>query len=372
MSKRLLVATRKGLFTYQRSGGKPGWKITHTAFLGDHVPMVLPDARDGSCYAALEHGHFGTKLHRAPDGTTWEEAAVPTYPERPADSDDVDPFTQTPREWKLRKIWSLEAGSASQPGLLWCGTIPGGLFRSEDSGKSWDLVGSLWNHELRKKWFGGGAEHPGIHSICVDPNNPQRLILGVSCGGVWVSDNLGDTWDCRAEGMFAEYMPPDQRGDGFIQDPHRIVQCRARPESLWAQHHNGVFRTTDGCASWQEIQVPPSVFGFAVAVHPNDPQTAWTVPAIKDEKRIPVDGKVVVARTRDGGQNFEVLRNGLPQERAYDLTYRHGLDIDETGRELAFGTTTGSLWWSEDQGDHWQNLSTHLPPIYCVRFAKPA
>jgi hypothetical protein len=118
--------------------------------------------------------------------------------------------------------------------------------------------------------------------------------------------------------------------------------------------------------------VQPSVFGFAVAVHPNDPQTAWTVPAIKDEKRIPVDGKVVVARTRDGGQNFEVLRNGLPQEHAYDLTYRHGLDIDETGRELAFGTTTGSLWWSEDQGDHWQNLSTHLPPIYCVRFAKPA
>ena len=163
-------------------------------------------------------------------------------------------------------------------------------------------------------------------------------------------------------------MPPDQRDNPLVQDVHRVVQCPGRPDHLWTQHHNGVFRSTDGAASWQDItNVQPSVFGFAVAVHPNNPDIAWTIPAIKDERRIPVDGKVVVARTRDGGKNWDVLRKGLPQEHAYDLVYRHGLDIDATGNLLAFGSTTGSLWVSEDQGNSWQSVSEHLPPIFCVR-----
>jgi hypothetical protein len=166
-------------------------------------------------------------------------------------------------------------------------------------------------------------------------------------------------------------MPPELAGDPDIQDPHRVVQCGARPDVMWAQHHNGVFRTTDGARTWQEIStVAPSVFGFAVAVHPKNGDAAWFVPAIKDEKRIPVDGRIVVSRTRDGGRTFEVLRKGLPQEHAYDITFRHGLDIDETGDRLAFGSTTGSLWVSNDQGDTWEQVSGNLPPIYCVRFAK--
>jgi photosystem II stability/assembly factor-like uncharacterized protein len=135
------------------------------------------------------------------------------------------------------------------------------------------------------------------------------------------------------------------------------------------QHHNGVFRSTDRGRSWQEINAAVSGFGFAVAVHPRDGETAWFVPAVKDECRVPVDGKVVVTRTRDGGQSFDVLREGLPQEQAYDLTYRHSLDIDGSGDRLAFGSTTGSLWVSEDQGDRWESLSHFLPPVYCVRFA---
>jgi hypothetical protein len=170
--------------------------------------------------------------------------------------------------------------------------------------------------------------------------------------------------------MWAAYMPPEQQKNPNIQDPHRVVRCQAAPEYLWAQHHNGIFRSTDGSRSWDEVKnVPPSSFGFAVAVHPEDPNTAWFVPAIKDERRVPVDGRVVVTRTRDGGQTFEVLSRGLPQEHAYDLTFRHGLDVDETGRRLAFGSTTGSCWISEDQGDSWRCLAEHLPPIYCVRFA---
>ena len=146
--------------------------------------------------------------------------------------------------------------------------------------------------------------------------------------------------------------------------------CPDAPDRLWVQHHNGIFKSDDGCASWQELtDVAPSAFGFAVAVHPHDADTAWFVPAVKDESRVPVDGKLVVNRTKDGGKTFESLTEGLPQRHAYDLVYRHALDVDESGERLAFGSTTGSLWSSDDGGNAWSHVSAHLPPVYCVRFA---
>jgi hypothetical protein len=370
MSDRLFAATRKGLFTIERQA-RGRWRIARVAFLGDNVSMVLRDPRDGVLHAALDHGHFGVKMHRSRDeGKTWEEEGKPTYPPKPEDAkDDVEPAGRQVIPWNVLKIWSLAPGRPDQPGLLWCGTIPGGLFRSADGGATWELVRTLWDHPMRKEWFGGGAEYPGIHSICVHPTDGRTIALGVSCGGVWVTRDLGETWACKATGMRAAYMPPEKQHDPNIQDPHCVVQCPARPEVMWAQHHNGVFRTTDGAESWHEITTAaPSVFGFAVRVHPRDADTAWFVPAVKDERRIPVDGRVVVSRTRDGGKTFEVLREGLPQEHAYDLTFRHGLDIDATGECLAFGTTTGSLWVTEDQGDSWSVVSEHLPPVYAVRF----
>jgi photosystem II stability/assembly factor-like uncharacterized protein len=353
MGKKLLIGTRKGLFTVQPNGS--GWGVTDVAFLGDNIPMALADPRDGAIYAAIEHGHFGMKLQRSDDGgATWDEIGVPAYP-----APD-----------KLAKVWALEPGHADQPGVLWCGTIPGGLFRSGDHGRTWTLVESLWNHPGRLAWLGGGADLPGIHSVCVDPRDSGRITLGVSCGGVWVSTDGGETWNCRADGMFAAYMPPERRDDPTIQDPHRVVQCRDYPENLWAQHHNGVFRSTDGSSSWREVpDVPPSTFGFAVAVHPSDPETAWFVPGKSDQHRIPVDGRLVVTRTRDGGASFDVLTTGLPQQNAYDIAYRHALDVDDRGQSLAFGSTTGGLWVSDDQGDTWQAVAEHLPPVYCVRFA---
>jgi hypothetical protein len=169
--------------------------------------------------------------------------------------------------------------------------------------------------------------------------------------------------------MFAEYMPPERRDDPLVQDVHRLVQCASSPDALWVQHHNGVFRSVDAGASWTSVTVPPSVFGFAVAVHPRDPRTAWFVPAVKDEKRVPVDGRLVVSRTRDGGATFDVLTEGLPDELAYDLVYRHGLAIDATGDRLAFGSTTGGLWLTEDGGDRWMQVPARLPPILAVTFA---
>lgn len=362
MNERLFVATRKGLFEVEQQGNR-GWAIARTHFLGDPVTMVLPDPRSGAVFAALNLGHFGVKLQRSLDGgRTWSECGTPRFPPQPEDAGEKAPAVSL--------IWSLEASGNDEPGTLWAGTIPGGLFRSRDNGETWELARSLWQHPDRREWMGGGYDEPGIHSICVDPRDSGHVTVAVSIGGVWTTADGGESWRSCANGMRAEYMPPARRYDPIVQDPHRVVQCAANPAVLWAQHHNGIFRTTDGAANWHEItEVNPSAFGFAVAVHPSDPDTAWFVPAVKDECRIPVDGRLVVTRTRDGGKTFERLRSGLPDTSAYDLVYRHGLDIDRTGERLALGSTTGNLWLSEDQGETWRCLSTHLPPVYCVRFA---
>jgi hypothetical protein len=325
------------------------------------VSLALHDRK--TLYAALGLGHFGVKLRRSSDrGATWEDIAAPSFP--PAPEGHVETFADgKPWPWRVEQIWALEGGNAE--GELWCGTIGGGLFRSRDRGATWELVRSLWDHPKRKEWFGGGAELPGIHSICV---RPDAILIGVSCGGAWISKDDGASWELST-GMFAEYMPPPRREDPAVQDPHRIVQCPSAPQRAWCQNHNGVFRSDDGGRTWIEIpNVKPSVFGFAVAVHPKDPDTAWLVPAVKDETRVPVDAKVVVSRTRDAGKSWQILDRGLPAPPAYDIAFRHALDVDKSGDRLALGSTTGGLWISENGGDDWSCLSTHLPQIYAVRF----
>lgn len=365
MSDTLLVSTRKGLFTVARKGGS--WNIAGADFLGDNVTLTLPDRRDGRRYAALDHGHFGVKLHRS-NGDGWEEVATPAYPPKPEGHEEKDMWGRE-LEWSTSRIWALEAGDPDQPGALWCGTLPGGLFRSVDGGESWELIRSLWDRPERRNWMGGGADLPGIHSICVDPRDAKKVSVGVSVGGVWFTEDAGESWTQRGEGMRAEYMPPEQAHDPAIQDVHCLAQCPGTPERMWVQHHNGIFISSDEGRTFSEVEnAAPSNFGFAVVVHPEDGETAWFVPAIKDEKRIPSDGKLVVSRTRDGGRSFEVLRNGLPQSHAYDLVFRHALTIDDIGERLAFGSTTGGLWISENQGDSWACVSHTLPPIHAVRF----
>lgn len=368
MSDRVLVATRKGLFTLARSGSG-AWAVKGTDFLGDNVSMALHDARDGRLYAALEHGHFGVKLHRCSEAKRdWEEVAAPAYPPKPEDEVDNDMWGK-PLAWSTAKIWCLETGGPKEPGVLWCGTLPGGLFRSQDGGASWEIVRALWFHPRRKEWLGGGADLPGIHSVCVDPRDPATVRLGVSTGGVWMTADGGTTWRCHGNGMRAAYMPPEKQFEPVAQDVHRLVQCRAAPGVFWVQHHNGIFRSDDGAMNWSEItNNPVSTFGFAVVVHPDDPDTAWFAPGISDEKRLPVDGRFVVTRTRDGGKSFDVLKRGLPEGAAYDLVYRHGLAVDATGNRLAMASTTGTVWISEDQGDTWSVAARHLPPVYCARF----
>lgn len=368
MPKRLFLGTRKGLFFLER--GASGWAIARTAFLGDPVTMLLPDGRDGALYAGLRTGHFGVKLHRSADGgATWEEVAAPAFPAQTEDEKRAEAARENPMPWSVDLIWALEAGGADEPGALWAGTLPAGLFRSDDRGATWTLVRSLWDREERGGWMGGGYDWAGIHSISLDPRDGGRVAVAISTGGVWLTEDRGATWALRASGMRAAYMPPQRTYDPNVQDVHRLVRCPAAPDVFFAQHHNGLFKSEDGARSWTEIETAgPSTFGFAAAVHPRDPRTAWFVPAVKDELRVPVDGALVVTRTRDGGKSFETLRRGLPQRHAYDLVYRHGLDVDETGEVLAIGSTTGTLYVSEDGGDSFTLVSAHLPPIYSLRF----
>jgi hypothetical protein len=360
MTDRLHVATRKGLFEFARKGAS--WDIVETRFLGDPVSAVLPQA-DGALLAALDLGHFGAKLWRRDPAGEWQELAAPAFPPKPENAND------DPHPWSLGKIWTFTPGGV--PGRIWAGTMPGGLFRSDDGGASWSLIESLWRMPERLRWNGvAGGEQPGIHSVLVDPNDPDDIRIGVSTAGVWASQDAGASWQLINRGMYAEYMPPELREDPISQDVHRLARCAAKPEIVWCQHHNGVFRSADGGHQWREVTaIRPAKFGFTVAAHPRDPKTAWFIPAIKDERRIPVDGQLVVARTRDGGASFEVLRQGLPQRHAYDLIWRHALDVDASGEVLAFGSTSGGLWISEDGGERWSMHEARLPPVAALRFA---
>ena len=360
----LLVGTRKGLFVIHGEG--TNWRIASHHFAGDPVTQVLADARNGAWYAALRLGHFGVKLRKSMDqGANWHEIAAPAFPPKPSSG----PWADDATPWSVDLIWALSAGGAEQPGTLWAGCLPAGLFKSEDGGASWTLNTALWEEPKRRGWFGGGYDHPGLHTVLVDPRDARHLTLAVSSGGVWQTRDSGASWVLTASGMKADYMPEESAYDENIQDVHCMVQCAARPDTLWVQHHCGIYRSSDGAQTWQAVSPPqPSGFGFAVACDPRNPQRAWFVPAQADACRIPVDGRMVVTRTDDGGASFQVFGDGLPQSNAYHLVYRHALDVAGDGQTLAMASTTGGLWVSFDAGERWQALSRDLPPVAVLRF----
>ena len=348
---RMVLATRKGLISMRKNGG---WTIERTDFPGVAVTAALHDARDNTLYAMLKHGHFGAKLHRSDDeGKTWRELPAPAFA---ADAAGAPALFQ---------VWTLEP-SGDEQGALWAGAIPAGLFRSNDRGESWQQLMPLWDVPERAKWFGGGYDDAGIHTVSPDPRDANRLFVAISCGGVWESLDAGASWKLHGNGMVATYLPPEQAGALESQDPHRVARCKGAPDTMWMQHHCGIFRSTDTGRTWTQLKPPGDDFGFAVAAHPRDPLTAWFVPGIKDELRVPRDGALAVTRTRDGGKTWQSLRSGLPQRDAYELIYRHALDVDGEGGQLAMGSTTGSLWVSENAGDDWTLVNAHLPPIYAV------
>jgi hypothetical protein len=363
MAHRILLGTRKGLLTFDRIGS--GWKRTGEAFTGGRVSYALRDPRDGRLYACQDHGHWGVKLSLSTDeGKTWQETSVPKYPA----GEEVSPGKPA----VLKYLWVLEPGSKDEPGRLYAGTAPGGFFVTDDYGSSWQRSEALWNHPTRtpETWFGGGLDAIGIHSILLDPRNPRQLRIGISCAGQYIGEPNGDgdwNWRPSNRGCKADFMPNPDVEVGH--DPHLIVQCQTQPDKLWQQNHCGIFRSIDGGESWTQVSTKGSLphFGFAIAVDPNDGETAWVVPAESDEVRIAVDRAQCIARTTDGGRSWQIFRAGLPQTDCYDFAFRHCLDL--SGNELIFGTAGGSLYHSADRGETWTAIANHLPPIYSARFA---
>ena len=359
----LLISTRKGLFVMQTKSGR--WEIVAHHFAGEPVTQTLADPRTGTWYAALRLGHFGVKLHKSDDqGKNWREISTPAFPPKPS----IGPWADDPTPWSVELLWALAAGSADQPGRLWAGCMPAGVFRSDDAGESWQLCESFWLDEKRKQWMGGGNDHPGAHTLIVDPRDANHVTVAISCGGLWTTHDAGATWQSIGQGMRADFMPPELAGEPNVQDPHRISLCNAEPNVMWMQLHFGMYRSTDHGLNWRKLPAAPGIgdFGFPVVADPVNPLRAWYVPAQADSHRYAPSARMCVLRTDDGGQTWAELREGLPQAHAYDLVYRHGLALAPDRQTLAMASTTGNLWMSHDSAESWQLSTAHLPPIAAV------
>lgn len=393
MSNIILLGTRKGTVIFDRINGD--WRPRPITHEGIPICYAARDPRDGTLWASLDHGHWGAKLSRSRDeGVTWEDMTSIKYPEGARyivnylPTPDFDPEAPSAQaqyaDAIVYKIWNITFGTAEQPGRLYAGTIPGGLFVSDDGGDSWELNRPLWNHESRggdlfagdatseNHWYGTpasidyGVFEPGIHSIIVDPYNADHMYVAVSTAGVLETTDGGQTWQGRNRGMLMDYLPNPLADWGH--DPHFVTCCPGQSAHLWQQNHCGVFYSDDGAQNWKKVSMPDAGvhFGFPIAVDEDDGRTAWVIPAQADSERMAIDGGLCVARTTDGGQSWQTFRNGLPQDNAYDIVLRHSLDI--SGDCLCFGSSTGNVYLSEDRGENWQCLGNNFPPIYSVRF----
>lgn len=356
----LLVSTRKGLVIFRKHSGK--WKPDRVHFDGIPVSLSYYDPIRHQLWAFQDHGHWGMKIQRSLNfGESWEELPAPVYPE----GSMVKPGVPA----SLKYIWAAQHLMGSHPHDFLVGTEPGGLFHWSEDRKDWTLNTHLWNQPGRAdKWFGGGRDFPGIHSIVIDPRDPTHWYVGISCAGVFESHDAGATWHPRNNGLRADFLPDPKAEIGH--DPHLLMCCENHPEVMWQQNHCGIFKSNDAGKNWIDVSEPdgPAFFGFAIAAHETNPDVAWVAPGVSDEKRVAIDHALCISRTEDGGKTWQALRTGLPQEYCFDIVYRHALISRQD--QLVFGTTTGNLFHSDDGGDSWQTLSNHLPMVYATAFAE--
>jgi len=358
MKDHLFIGTSKGLIIFRNKNHS--WVYDRVEFLGLPISTIHIDERNDRWWVCLAHKHWGQKVHYSDDkGQKWETIPPPKYP-KDAEVKNGVPAT-------LRYIWSFANGGTDHSDTLYIGTEPGGLFKSQDNGQSWDLVEALWNHPSRKKhWFGGGRDYAGIHSIIVDPRNSNHIFIGVSCAGVFKSEDGGETWEAKNQGLRADFLPDPYATYGH--DPHLLSICSSQPEVIWQQNHCGIFKTNNSGTSWEEVSdIEKGIYyGFTIATNSQNPERAWVIPATSDQMRVAVNFALFVGRTEDGGKTWETLRSGLPQTNCYDIVLRHALAIE--GQTLAFGSTTGNVFLSENSGDHWVNLGNHMPTVFVVQF----
>ena len=346
----LLVGTAKGLFRVTNGAGGGTWHIDGPHLDGYSVLHTL-EAPDGRLYAATSHKVWGAHIYVSDDaGASWTSLA--TAPEHPAASG----------RGPTRAIWYL----ALAGDRLLAGIDPAGLFQSDDAGTSWQPVVGLNEHPTRSTWEPSKGCF-AVHSIYVDPRQPRNIVAAVSAGGVYRSDDGGETWMPANAGVRAENLPERYPETGH--NVHRVVMHPRTPGRLYRQCYNGTYRSDDGGRSWTEITDGlPSDFGYGIVTDPNDPDTVFQVPESSSHLRAPVDGKLRVYRSRDGGQTWQSASRGLPAEHVYVTVLREAMATDSRDPcGVYFGTSGGQVFASPDAGDSWQKLASYLPRVLSVK-----
>ena len=355
----LMVGTTKGAFLLSSGPDRKIWRMEGPFFAGEEVYALALDQRGGrrTLWAGPGNPFFGVTLRRSDDlGASWsgKEEHVVRFPE---DSGLA-----------VKHIWQIRPGRESEPERMFVGVEPACLFESDDGGATFAPVEGYLKHPHRPKWT-PGAGGLCAHTILLDPAREDRMLVAQSTGGVYRTDDGGATWPARNVGVRAVFFP-DQYPE-FGQCVHKVVHHPSRPERLFLQNHWGLYRSDDWGDSWTDIaNGVPSDFGFAMAMHPHDPDTVYIVPIEADMFRAVPEAKLRVYRTRDAGASWHPLANGLPQHDAYETVLRDSLATDSLrSAGVYLGTRSGKVFGSADEGEGWSLIRDGLPPVVCVKAA---
>ena len=354
----LLIGTRKGLVVARSDERRAAWQLDPLRLTTNAIYTVGVDARRDPprLFASTDSGHFGPSLLHSDDlGATWIE------PDRPPIGFPEGSDTA------LARVWQLVPGSAAAPETVYAGVEPHALFRSDDGGLTFELMRGLFDHPHRSQWHpgGGGA---CLHTVVPHPDDPDRVLVAMSAGGVYRTDDGGRSWSPANKGIQCYWMPEDQRFPEFGQCVHRVATHPANPERLFAQNHFGVYRSDNWGDSWQEIEKGmPSTFGFPILVHPRRPETSYTVPLQADSDRMPAGNRLRVFATSDAGGGWESHSEGLPTDDYYAAVLRDAMCADNGDPAgVYFGTRAGEVFASVDDAP-WARVADHLPDVLSVR-----
>jgi serine/threonine protein kinase len=354
----LLLGTTKGAFILRSNAARSRWEVGGPYFHGHNVYAMAYDGRGGQHRIwASTQSYWGTLLRSSDDfGKSW------TNPQQAPIRFPSDTGVS------LKNIWQITLGRPEEPNVLYCGVEPAALFETRDAGESWSLVRGLFDHPHRPRWMPGNGGL-ALHTVVLDPADNQRMYVAISAGGVYRTSDGGRSWTPQNQGIRAVTMP--DRYPEFGQCVHKIVMHPARPERLYLQSHWGLYRSDNRAENWTDIaNGVPSDFGFAMLTHPRNPDCVYVVPVESDEFRCACDGRLRVYRTRNGGASWEPLFRGLPQKRAYETVLRDAITADAFDPVgIYFGTRSGQLFGSRDEGRTWQKVLEGLPSVVCVRNA---